>query len=523
MVKCELKSCSVKLSDFTQKERIGSGAQGIVHVVEDLQGKKFCSKKLLLSASLDAEVLAISKSISSLYVVDYHHHFKNDEYDVLIMEYCEGGSLQDLIDSKVQLSNDDKWQIFTQLVHALDCIHSLGVLHRDIKPSNVLLVSRQRPYRIKLTDFGMSRDLNKSSAKSTVGTELFMPPEMFDARPYGTAVDVWALGVMLYLLVENKYPFSTLFELFRNEAPTSATEFGELIASMLNKDPSKRPTVEQLQAHPKIREIHEDYFACSVINNDGVIELRREIRVLKEQVVSLESKVKSLEQSSGVLLSQLNDFAENLKTKIDAQMSGIEGELKKLNDELSLEKQKTCKLESELAEQKSVTGSLTSEMNTLKQNSSNDEQSSHKSCVSAEFCIDKIEELRRELANSWFDDLLSLKDLKFGDKGTIIQCRGIFRKDRDRTYCEMKEFTLTLDQFKEVVPKPLLNHKPLALRLLKSSPFYFTVLSEQLRADYEVRNLVIFGLAAQSFCDFKPFIECIKDDDQYFKELMKIS
>ncbi|KAL0217259.1 hypothetical protein RCL1_007840 [Eukaryota sp. TZLM3-RCL] len=254
MSTCEFPNCSVTFSEFVAGPRIGSGSQGHVHEVYDQNGSRFCLKKLVSSpAAFAAESLAYMKKVSSPFVVPIYHAFKTEDFDNLIMELCEGASLQQFIQDN-SLSPEDVWLVITQLVHALHHLHSAGIVHRDIKPSNVLLLSKERPLRVKVCDFGACRDLDGPTIKTSYGTERFMAPEMFSVRFHGSPVDIWALGVLIYFLVEKNYPFTTLPQLFTEEAPVSNSEFGELISSLLQKDPSKRPTAFHLLEHPKIVE-----------------------------------------------------------------------------------------------------------------------------------------------------------------------------------------------------------------------------------------------------------------------------
>ncbi|KAL0217643.1 hypothetical protein RCL1_008224 [Eukaryota sp. TZLM3-RCL] len=336
MSQCEFPNCSVTFSEFVAGPRIGSGSQGHVHEAYDQNGSRFCLKKLISSpAAFAAESLAYMKKVSSPFVVPIYHAFKTEDFDNLIMELCEGGSLQQFIQNN-SLSPEDVWLVITQLVHALHDLHSAGIVHRDIKPSNVLLISKERPLRVKVCDFGVCRDLDGPTIKTSYGTERFMAPEMFSARSHGSPVDIWALGVLIYFLVEKNYPFTTLPQLFTEEAPVSNSEFGELISSLLQKNPSKRPTAFQLLEHPKIIEYSDDFLAPCSLND--VYHLRRRVR--------------SLENSATTIQEQFSSFQLSLNSRFDSEIAFIkskhDAEVACLYQKLTTIESKLCSTEAQL-------------------------------------------------------------------------------------------------------------------------------------------------------------------------------
>lgn len=87
----------------------------------------------------------------------------------------------------------------------MDYLHTLAIIHRDIKPENILFCSNGY---IKLTDFGIARTWSPNNSHDTSGTPGYMAPEVVNAQPHGLAVDFWALGVILYELMNGKRPYS---------------------------------------------------------------------------------------------------------------------------------------------------------------------------------------------------------------------------------------------------------------------------------------------------------------------------
>ncbi|KAL0217319.1 hypothetical protein RCL1_007900 [Eukaryota sp. TZLM3-RCL] len=341
---CEFPNCSVTFSEFVTGPRIGSGSQGHVHEAYDQNGSRFCLKKLISSpTAFAAESLAYMKKVSSPFVVPIYHAFKTEDFDNLIMELCEGGSLQQFIQDN-SLSPEDVWLVITQLVLALHHLHSAGIVHRDIKPSNVLLLSKERPLRVKVCDFGVCRDLDGPTIKTSYGTERFMAPEMFSARSHGSPVDIWALGVLIYFLVEKNYPFTTLPQLFTEEAPVSNSQFGELISSLLQKDPSKRPTAFQLLEHPKIVEYSQDFLAPCNLND--LYLLRRRIRMLENSTVKFQEFNNGINALKQELNQKFVNFESRINERFDSEIANIKS---KHEVEVACLLQKLTTIESKLS------------------------------------------------------------------------------------------------------------------------------------------------------------------------------
>mmetsp|Transcript_2829 Transcript_2829/g.2650 ORF Transcript_2829/g.2650 Transcript_2829/m.2650 type:complete len:163 (-) Transcript_2829:617-1105(-) len=129
---------------------------------------------------------------------------------VLLMEYADGGELIEYVEEKKGLPEVEARSLIKQVILAIESCHSQGVIHRDLKLENVLFETKARA-RIKIVDFGISGMCKgKRSERNDAGTLRYMAPEMISesnstANP---AIDVWAIGVMLYCMVYEKFPFN---------------------------------------------------------------------------------------------------------------------------------------------------------------------------------------------------------------------------------------------------------------------------------------------------------------------------
>jgi serine/threonine protein kinase len=192
---------------------------------------------------------------------------EDDEYFYVIMKYYEGKDLSDYYPTEF-LPKEIILCIARQLIDAVKYCHDNNVLHRDIKVDNVLVKDdKETPPRIVLADFGFSSISPLLSLLDTYsGTPPYAAPELFNGIPhYGAKADIWAIGITLYVLFVNDVPFSSenKAEFVRQVCnddiftdPNSDVnqmvplEWQNLIKWMLNKDPMKRPSLEEIEKHP---------------------------------------------------------------------------------------------------------------------------------------------------------------------------------------------------------------------------------------------------------------------------------
>ena len=184
------------------------------------------------------------------------------------MEYCDGGDLSQVIKStkksKGYISEDVIWKILSQLCMALRYCHrkTPAIIHRDIKPANVFL---EEAKNVKLGDFGLSKILVNDSmyAYTNVGTPYYMSPEQVNEEKYNHKSDIWSLGCIIYEAAALRPPFhaenflSLAVKINQGKISRIPSRYSddlwEVISKMLDIDPTKRPSVEDLiQKNPKV-------------------------------------------------------------------------------------------------------------------------------------------------------------------------------------------------------------------------------------------------------------------------------
>ncbi|PFH31570.1 CMGC kinase, CK2 family [Besnoitia besnoiti] len=277
-----------KIGEYEIERVVGSGSFGKAVLVKDKNGHKSIMKLINTTRMTPQEieeakneVQVLTKLVESPFTVSYKGAFTSTYLRVphlcIVMEYCAGGDLGKLIkDRKKQAKPFSEITLRTwllQLTLALHFMHKHKILHRDLKPANVFL---DRDNYIRVGDLGLSKilEFTLQQVRTQCGTPAFMAPELCQGKPYQTPADIWALGCIMVEAATFELPFRgmTFPELNRNicHAPAPklparySLDLRTICESMLNKDPKKRPTTEDILSSPAIRAEYHAYKAKHV-------------------------------------------------------------------------------------------------------------------------------------------------------------------------------------------------------------------------------------------------------------------
>lgn len=228
-----------------------SGAQVAVKVIE--------------KARLDAHTLRmvrrevmVMKLLDHPHIVALHEVLEGPEHVFIVMEYAPGGEVIDFVIAHGRLQEKLARQLFRQVVAAMAYCHALHVIHRDLKPENLLL---DADFRIKIIDFGLSNVYVPGQfLKTFCGSPTYSAPELIEQHAYeGPKIDIWSMGVVLFVLVAGYLPFdgASFSELFNKilrgayEMPAFLSpECADLIRRMLVVDPHQRCSMDDVRTHP---------------------------------------------------------------------------------------------------------------------------------------------------------------------------------------------------------------------------------------------------------------------------------
>ncbi|KAI9342034.1 kinase-like domain-containing protein [Obelidium mucronatum] len=184
----------------------------------------------------------------------------------LIMEYAAGGEIFDYLVAHGRMKEKEARRHFRQIISAIEYCHEMHIIHRDLKAENLLLDANMN---IKIADFGFSNQFNPGECLNTwCGSPPYAAPELFQGKEYlGPEVDIWSLGVVLYVLVCGALPFdgSTLPKLRARVLAGAykvpfymSTDCERLIKKMLVIDPKKRAVLDQVKKDPWFMEGFEN-------------------------------------------------------------------------------------------------------------------------------------------------------------------------------------------------------------------------------------------------------------------------
>ena len=255
---------------YEMLDNLGEGIFGSVKLgVEKKTNQRVAIKIIKKNKAKEKDIELVRNEIDIMklcyhpYVVHLLDHFENGEYIFIVMEYIKGGSLNDYMKSNnFNFTERRAAELIYQLAKGLKYLHKYGIIHRDLKPDNIMLTEASDKGNIKIMDFGLSKILGKKE-KSTdgFGTLTFVAPEVLIRKPYNKEVDIWSLGIILYLMLSGDLPFDDPDDneqkiaksIVYQEVKFPSEKFGkrskaviELIKGCLTKEPKNRIKIDEI-------------------------------------------------------------------------------------------------------------------------------------------------------------------------------------------------------------------------------------------------------------------------------------
>ncbi|KAI6222345.1 Protein kinase domain-containing protein [Aphelenchoides fujianensis] len=257
----------IKVGFYEVDSTIGKGNHAVVKLARHRITKTEVAIKIIDKRQLDPESLKkayreiqVLKKIRHPHIIRLYQVMESTNMIYLVTEYAKKGEMFDYIARRKKLSEDEAREKFWQILSGVDYLHSNGIVHRDLKAENLLL---DNDMNIKIADFGFSNFYGNENLNTFCGSPPYGAPEIFTGKDYvGPEVDVWSLGVVLYVLVCGVLPFEGCnLQHLRDRVLSGVvrfpyfmtTECESLIRRMLTLNPAKRPTIEEIKKHKWMR------------------------------------------------------------------------------------------------------------------------------------------------------------------------------------------------------------------------------------------------------------------------------
>ncbi|XP_034937335.1 calcium/calmodulin-dependent protein kinase type II alpha chain isoform X1 [Chelonus insularis] len=267
-------ACTRFSDNYDLKEELGKGAFSVVRrCVQKSTGLEFAAKIINTKklSQRDFQKLErearICRKLQHPNIVRLHESIQEENCHYLVFDLVTGGELFEDIVAREFYSEADASHCIQQILESVHHCHHNGIVHRDLKPENLLLASKAKGAAVKLADFGLAIEVqgDVQAWYGFAGTPGYLSPEVLKKESYGKPVDIWACGVILYILLVGYPPFwdedqhrlysqikAGAYDYPSPEWDTVTPEARNLINQMLTVNPTKRITASEALRHPWI-------------------------------------------------------------------------------------------------------------------------------------------------------------------------------------------------------------------------------------------------------------------------------
>ncbi|XP_034753680.1 calcium/calmodulin-dependent protein kinase type II subunit gamma isoform X44 [Etheostoma cragini] len=362
--------------EYQLYEELGKGAFSIVRrCVKKSTGQEYAAKIIntkKLSArdhqKLEREA-RICRLLKHSNIVRLHDSISEEGFHYLVFDLVTGGELFEDIVAREYYSEADASHCINQILESVSHIHQHDIVHRDLKPENLLLASKMKGAAVKLADFGLAIEVqgDQQAWFGFAGTPGYLSPEVLRKDPYGKPVDIWACGVILYILLVGYPPFwdedqhklyqqikAGAYDFPSPEWDTVTPEAKNLINQMLTINPAKRITADQAIKHPWVCQRST---VASMMHRQETVECLRKFnarRKLKGAILTTMLVSRNFSACKTLLNKKSDGVKEAQTTVVHNPANGTKGSTESCNnaeeEEMKARKQEIIKMTEQLIE-----------------------------------------------------------------------------------------------------------------------------------------------------------------------------
>ncbi|KAM8858431.1 calcium/calmodulin-dependent protein kinase type II subunit gamma isoform 13-T13 [Spinachia spinachia] len=347
--------------EYQLYEELGKGAFSIVRrCIKKSTGQEYAAKiintkKLSArgeySGAADHQKLEREARICRLLkhpnIVRLHDSISEEGFHYLVFDLVTGGELFEDIVAREYYSEADASHCINQILESVSHIHQHDIVHRDLKPENLLLASKMKGAAVKLADFGLAIEVQADQQAwfGFAGTPGYLSPEVLRKDPYGKPVDIWACGVILYILLVGYPPFwdedqhklyqqikAGAYDFPSPEWDTVTPEAKNLINQMLTINPAKRITADQAIKHPWVCQRST---VASMMHRQETVECLRKFnarRKLKGAILTTMLVSRNFSACKSLLNKKSDGVKEAQTTVVHNPADGTKGSTESCNN-----------------------------------------------------------------------------------------------------------------------------------------------------------------------------------------------